>query len=137
MTGNLLPEAEQRVDTVLRHGWDGDRLKARGIVDQYPDIGRENLCCAATVGDVGEVRRWLASDPTLANKTVGSLEWTPLTYVTYGRLDAQNATTIAGLLLEAGADPNFGFATDGAARSKCSRVPSGWAKAPNPRIRRP
>ena len=98
-----------RLDRLLRHGWDGDTRIARRIVDLYPDIVRHNLFTAGTCGDIAEVERRLARDPKAANRTGGRLNWTALAYVVYGRLDSENAVAIAGLLLDAGADPNFQF----------------------------
>ncbi|KLD74561.1 hypothetical protein Y886_31825 [Xanthomonas hyacinthi DSM 19077] len=98
-----------RLDRLLRHGWDGDTRIARRILDLYPDIARHSLFTAVTCGDLAEVERRLARDPKAAPRTGGRLNWTALTYVAYGRLDTENAVTIARLLLDAGADPNFRF----------------------------
>lgn len=99
----------ERVDQVLRHGWDGDVRVARRILERYPEVVRDSLFTAATCGDLAEVERRLAGDPEAARKTAGSREWTALAFVTYGRLDPENAVVIARRLLEAGADPNFRF----------------------------
>jgi len=98
-----------RLDRLLRHGWDGDTRIARRILDLYPDIARHSLFTAVTCGDVVEVERRLARDPKAATRIGGRLNWTALAYVAYGRLDAENALAIARLLLDAGADPNFQF----------------------------
>lgn len=98
-----------RVEQLLRHGWDGDPALARRILDRYPAIARDSIFTAAACGDLAEVGARLAGDPTAAAHTGGPRTWTALTHVTYGRLDADNAVAIARLLLEAGADPNFGF----------------------------
>lgn len=99
----------ERVEAVLRHGWDGDVLVARRILERDPDIARDSLFTAATCGDVGEVKRRLVLDSGAATRVGGSRRWTALAYVTYGRLDSVNAVEIARLLLDAGADPNFQF----------------------------
>jgi ankyrin repeat protein len=99
----------ERVDQLLRHGWNGDLSAARRIVARYPEIARESLFTAAACGDLDDVERRLAADPEAALQTGGPLTWTALTYVTYSRLDTVNAVAIARRLLEAGADPNFGF----------------------------
>lgn len=99
----------ERVEQLLRHGWDGDPSAARRILARYPAIARDSLFTAAACGDLDEVERQLAADPQAASKTGGPRGWTALTYVTYSRLDTTNALTIARRLLEAGADPNFGF----------------------------
>ena len=99
----------ERVERVLRHGWDGDVVAARRIVQKYPDIARDSLFTAAVCGDVAEVERHLARDPQAATRTGGSLNWTALAYVTYSRIDARNAVALARRLTAAGADPNFQF----------------------------
>lgn len=98
-----------RVERLLRHGWDGDVAQARRIVARYPEIASENLFTAATCGDIAAVERFLGRDPEVATATTGSMRWTALTCVTYGRLDEANAVTIARMLLDAGADPNARF----------------------------
>lgn len=98
-----------RLDQLLRHGWDGDPAVARRILDRHPAIARDSLFTAATCGDLAEVERRLARDPAAALAQGGPKDWTALAYVAYGRLDAANGPAIARLLLAAGADPNFSF----------------------------
>jgi ankyrin repeat protein len=98
-----------RLDQLLRHGWDGDPVVARRILNRYPAVAHDSLFAAAACGDVAEVERRLARDPAAASATGGSREWSALAYAVYSRLDAVNAVTIARLLLAAGADPNFRF----------------------------
>lgn len=98
-----------RVTQLLRHGWDGDPRLARRILDRYPSIARDSIFTAAACGDLAEVKARLARDQAEAVRTGGPRKWTALTHVTYGRLDADNAVGMARLLLDAGADPNFGF----------------------------
>jgi hypothetical protein len=85
------------------------RRYGSGACEQFPDIARESLFAAAICGDVDEDERRLRLDPSGARPTGGSLKWTALTYVAYGRLDAENALRITRLLLDAGADPNVQF----------------------------
>lgn len=99
----------ERVQTLLRHGWDGNLSDARRILTRYPAIARDSLFTAAACGDLDEVERRLAVDPRAVLETGGPGGWTALAYVAYSRLDATNALVIARRLLEAGADPNFGF----------------------------
>ena len=99
----------ERTEHVLRHAWDGDPALAQRILDRDATIATDNLFTAAVCGNVAEVERRLARDPEAARRTGGARQWTALAYVTYGRLDPVNAVTIARLLLDAGADPNFQF----------------------------
>lgn len=99
----------ERVELVLRHGWDGDVATARRIAARYPEVRRDSVFTAAACGDVDEVKSRLAREPQLAKAVGGSMRWTALACVSYSRLDAEQAVTIAQLLLDAGADPNFQF----------------------------
>jgi ankyrin repeat protein len=98
-----------RLDQLLRHGWDGDPAVARRILDRHPVIARDSVFTAATCGDLAEVERRSARDPGAAVALGGPKDWSALAYVAYGRLDAANGVAIARLLLAAGADPNFSF----------------------------
>lgn len=102
-----------RVDQILRHGWDGEISVARRILQLYPDVAKDSLFTAAACGDLTEVERRLARDPAEASRVGGSLNWTALAYVTYSRLDSLNAVAIARRLLAAGAGPNFRVADGG------------------------
>lgn len=99
----------ERVDSVLRHGWDGDRVLAQRLVQRYPEIVRDSIYTAAMCGDVEWVSTMLARDAAWAKRTGGPLQWTALACACYGRLDATNALTIVTMLLDAGADANFRF----------------------------
>jgi ankyrin repeat protein len=98
-----------RLDQVLRHGWDGDPAVARRIVGRHPVIARDSVFTAAACGNVDEVERRLARDPGAAVALGGPKDWTALAYVAYSRLDPANGVAIARLLLATGADPNFSF----------------------------
>ena len=99
----------ERVDALLRHGWDGDLIVAQRIAHRFPELRRDSIYSAAVCGDIDAVRDFLAKNPKLASAVGGSRQWTALAYVTYSRLDSTNAVEIARLLLDAGADPNFQF----------------------------
>jgi ankyrin repeat protein len=99
----------ERLDQILRHGWDGEPAIARRILKRYPDLARESLFTAAACGDLETVERHLARDPQAATKVDPVRGWTALAHVAYGRLDEINGLAIARLLLDAGADPNFAF----------------------------
>ena len=98
-----------RLDTLLRHGWSGDISAAERILVRHPQLARHDLYTAATCGLTSEVQKHLARDPAAATRTGGTMEWSALAYVAYGRLDPQNAVPIARHLLAAGADSRFSF----------------------------
>ncbi len=100
---------EQRIHTLLSHGWHGDVLAARRLAVRFPDVRAHSLFTAATCGDVQAVRELLARDSTLSTATFGPQRWTALAHVAYGRVDDTQALAIAALLLDAGADPRFAF----------------------------
>jgi hypothetical protein len=99
----------EQVEAVLRHGWDGDRSLAHSIRTRNAGVAHDSICTAAMCGDIDHVRRALVQDPQAALRTEGTLQWTALGYVVYGRLDDHRAVDIAHLLLDAGADPHFRF----------------------------
>ncbi len=99
----------QRVEALLRHGWDGDVTVARRLVARFPDLAKHSVFTAAAGGNVAEVQRWLARDPSLATQRGGPHQWSALAFVAYSRIDDTNGVTIAQLLLDAGADPHFRF----------------------------
>ncbi|USQ97304.1 ankyrin repeat domain-containing protein [Caulobacter sp. RL271] len=102
----------QRIEQILRHGWDGQPAIARRILKRYPDLARDSLFTAAAAGDLETVERHLARDPQAVRRVDPVRGWTALAHVTYGRLDDANGLAIARRLLEAGSDPNFGFTDD-------------------------
>ncbi len=102
----------QRVEQILRHGWDGEPAIARRILKRHPQLARDSLFTAAAAGDLETVQRHLARDPQAVHRVDPVRGWTALTHVTYSRLDAVNGLAMARLLLEAGSDPNFGFTDD-------------------------
>jgi len=107
--GLASPSDADRLDTLLRHGWSGDVGAAERILARHPELARDSLYTAATCGLIGEVEKHLARDPGAATRTGGAMEWTALAYVTYGRLDPENAVPIARMLLAARANPRFSF----------------------------
>lgn len=99
----------ERVEAVLRHGWDGDAARARRIIARYPEVRRDNLFVAAACGAIEDVRRFIARDAAAATHTDSVRGWTALLHAAYGRLDGEHAVEIATILLDAGADPNVYF----------------------------
>jgi ankyrin repeat protein len=102
----------QRIEQILRHGWDGQPAIARRILARHPDLARDSLFTAAAAGDLETVQRHLARDPQAVRRVDPVRGWTALAHVTYGRLDEANGLAMARLLLDAGSDPNFGFTDD-------------------------
>ena len=87
--------------------------EARRMLAEHPDLPATDLYAACTVGEVDIASDILAHYPTLLNKKGGSLNWQPLLYCCYSRLDSSfpkhSTLEVARLLLERGADPNAGF----------------------------
>lgn len=108
----------ERVDEVLRNGCGGDVRVAMRILEHHPDVARDGLLTTVVSGDLAEVDRRLALNPSAASAKGGPLDWGPLLYLAYSRLPladaSENAVAIARLLLGHGADPNtrFDYAAD-------------------------
>jgi ankyrin repeat protein len=87
--------------------------RARELLADSPDLAHDNIHAAAATGDVAAARSLLSDDPALVNRKGGPLNWEPLLYACYSRLDGPAPThstvDVARLLLAAGADPNAGF----------------------------
>jgi ankyrin repeat protein len=86
---------------------------ARRLVKEHPEIARENIYAAATVGDVAAAGALLAAAPSLSNRKGGPNDWEPLLYACFSRFDssdvAHSTLEVARVLLAHGADPNCGF----------------------------
>ncbi|WP_297509410.1 ankyrin repeat domain-containing protein [uncultured Caulobacter sp.] len=122
----------QRIEQILRHGWDGDPAIARRILARHPDLARDSLFTAAACGDRETVERHLARDPEAVRRVDPVRGWTALAHVAYGRLDDTHGPEIARLLLEAGADPNFGFTDDWETPFKVLTGPIGLGEGAKP-----
>ncbi|MBI4905102.1 MAG: ankyrin repeat domain-containing protein [Acidobacteria bacterium] len=83
---------------------------AAGLLARHPQIARHDLYTAVVCGELEEVRRRITERPEAARESGGARGWTPLLYLTYGRVPvsgaADHAVAIAELLLDHGADPN-------------------------------
>jgi hypothetical protein len=90
------------------------REEAGKILAAHPELSRENIYAAATVGDVDAVQQMLASNSSLATIRGGPRNWEPLLYTAYSRVRDKDHSTleVARILLEYGADPNAGFLWD-------------------------
>ncbi|MEP9377518.1 ankyrin repeat domain-containing protein [Aquabacter sp. CN5-332] len=101
----------ERTGIVLHSAWQGDRAAAARILARWPQTGAGGIRMAVATGNLAEVRRQLAADPTLAARKGGPLDWEPLLYLAYARLPGgeRNGPEMARLLLDHGADPNARF----------------------------
>jgi ankyrin repeat protein len=98
---------------------DGDsperRERARALLAADPALATADIWTAAATCSVDAVARLLNDDPTRATLPGGPFGWRPLMYLTYARLEGEPHVTengtlwTAGLLLDAGADPNDGY----------------------------
>lgn len=93
--------------------WPQKWRRAERIRVRHPEIARANVYTACVAGELDHVHALLAADPSLAARPGGPQGWLPLLFVCYGRLPhapaADNAVSIAELLLDYGADPNCFF----------------------------
>ncbi len=85
-----------------------NRERAMAMLDADPLLAIQDIWSAACVGDVSAVARFLDADATLVNKRGGYLDWQPLLYACYSRLNLPDKSTlaVAELLIDRGADPN-------------------------------
>jgi hypothetical protein len=87
--------------------------EARRMLAEHPELAREDFYAACAVGNFEVVDGMLAHDRSLANKRGGALNWEPLLYCCYSRLNSEepkhSTLEVARLLLTRGADPNAGF----------------------------
>lgn len=87
--------------------------KARRLLADEPDVHTASVYTASAAGDVALVRAFIERDPSLVNRKGGPLDWEPLLYACYSRMDGTRAdwstVEVARLLLARGADPNAGF----------------------------
>jgi hypothetical protein len=84
------------------------REAARELLEANPDLAQQNIYTASCVGNSEAVRQMLDADSDLANRKGGPLDWEPLLYACYSRLNlaGQSTLDVARLLLERGADSN-------------------------------
>lgn len=108
------------------------RHAAMRLLRQHPEIATANLATAVVCGELDLVRRMLDQRPELAKakagtsppqrtgaggeddvfRDIGDKGWEPLLFLAFTRLDhpsIENATAMATLLLDRGADPNAFF----------------------------
>lgn len=89
--------------------WDA----AATLLTAEPGLVDRHIWAAATAADPVALTRHLTSRPALANTGGGPFGWVPLMYLCYSRVPlgrtAIEVFAAAGLLLDAGADPNAGY----------------------------
>jgi len=121
---NPPPPPTSREDTFLvlacltYAGWrPSDPAKAARLLADDADLVRASIYTAAAAGDAAAVRNRLDDHPELLDRKGGALNWPPLLYACYARMDGlvRNGSTleVARLLLERGADANAGFLYSG------------------------
>jgi len=88
---------------------------ANALLAAQPALADASIHAAATLGDAGRVRAWLARDDALATATGGPYGWDPLTHLAFSRylrLDPARSdgfVAAARALLDAGASVASGF----------------------------
>ena len=103
--------------SVERHGWHGSGSleQANAILSRYPHVATANIYSAAVLADEATLRGFLERDPAHVIQPGGPYDWDPLTYLCFSRylrLDPSRSDAFvacAGLLLDAGANPNTGW----------------------------
>jgi hypothetical protein len=107
------------IEALCGRGWDApvtvDIVLAQGLLDAQPDLSAVSVYAAATAADVPALRALLAAEPELARRAGGPRDWVPLLYACFScahKLDGRSeaACDVVRLLLEAGADPDAGYA---------------------------
>jgi ankyrin repeat protein len=99
--------------------WHGSLDEARALLAAHPEIAASGIHAAAVLGDDEAVRDHVARDPASAAGRAGPYSAAPLVYLClskYLRLDAARSEAFlraATTLLDAGADANAGFWTEG------------------------
>ncbi len=90
---------------------------AAGLLGANPDLPRRTIAAAAAAADPAAVADHLDADPGAAVRQSGPHRWAPLLYLTYSRVHtaepADRFLRVAGLLLDAGADPDAGYLWSG------------------------
>ncbi|HVS25188.1 MAG TPA: ankyrin repeat domain-containing protein [Gammaproteobacteria bacterium] len=103
-------ELREVADEMLRHAIfkGGEPAIAARLYARHPDVATLDLFCAVAAGNLEEVERRLAADPSAAARAGGPLDWPPLLYLAYLRWPggARLSVEVARALLDGGADPN-------------------------------
>jgi len=113
-----LDEVFVRLACLVYGGWHRSNIaKAERLLRDNPRLANATIYTAAAAGDVDAVLAAIHRDPGLINANGGPLNWQPLLYACYSRLDdappRRSSLGVARVLLERGADPNAGFMWNG------------------------
>ena len=113
-----LDEVFVRLACLVYGAWHGSNIaKAERLLRENPGLASATIYTAAAAGDVDAVLAAIHRDPALVNAKGGPLNWQPLLYACYSRLDdvppKRSSLEVARVLLARGADPNAGFLWNG------------------------
>jgi hypothetical protein len=86
---------------------------AAALLDAHPDIAIASVHAMAAANEAEALRTAVATDPSLVERPGGPHRWVPLVYAAYARVPGRSTLEAAGVLLDAGADPNAGSLWDG------------------------
>jgi len=93
---------------------------ARTMLANDPTIAGADIYTAAASGHVAATRDFLDADPALVGKRGGPMDWEPLLYLAFSRVNCSlpgfDSLEVARLLLGRGADPNAHYLWDGTYR---------------------
>jgi ankyrin repeat protein len=87
--------------------------EALQLLEENPEIARENIHVAAALGDADGIGRWLDRQPQLLDRKGGPYDWSPLMYAAYARLPGRSSLQAARALVWRGADVNAFFLDGG------------------------
>lgn len=107
-----------RLACLVYGAWQRSNIaKAERLLREHPGLASATIYSAAAAGDLEAVLAAVDRDPVLINMKGGPLDWPPLLYACYSRLDdaapKRSSLEVARVLLERGADPNAGFMWEG------------------------
>jgi ankyrin repeat protein len=118
-------DAAERAQALVRSACSFDLRRARALLAADPAIARHDMATACVAGERQAIARALERDGAAAGRRCGPLGWEPILYACFSRLGraerdrAAGIREVAGLLLDAGADPNASFDND-----------DGWLQVP-------
>ncbi len=113
-----LDEVFVRLACLVYGAWHRSNIaRAERLLRENPGLASATMYTAAAAGNIGAVQAAIDRDPALVNAKTGPLNWQPLLYACYSRLDdappMRSSFEVARVLLERGADPNAGFMWNG------------------------